>query len=149
MSFDEGDGRITMSIPSVGIDDYEVYSHKDGEFVPGDANNSVTGAKGVIYHVQGARKPTFGFMPVDGVEAAKVRKMCLDRNGRARKDIQLSWTFRRDGKSLVTRFTRCMLGEGGGLKASDAEGLTSQGAMKFLAKSVTQSINGGAFTRVA
>jgi len=148
MSFSEKDGTIKVTPP--GRAEIEIQSHKDAAVDYGDASNSVAGAKGVVFHAEGANKPSLSFACVDGLEAARIRAACLDpATGKKLTGIRVSWALRRDGKSLSYRLTGCMLAEGGDVKASDGDGLAGNKAIKFLAKAVKQSINGAAFTRIA
>lgn len=147
--FSEKDGRLTLTIPGV-IDDYEILTQKDAAFDTGDASASVTGARGVAFHAEGAGKPTLSATVVSGFEGAKIRALCINpATGKKRTNIAMSWSFRRDGHSLAYRFEQCMLGEGGGVKASDGEGLAGDKALKFLIKRAQQSIDGSAFRRIA
>ena len=148
MSFSEKDGTIKITPP--GRAEIEIQGHKDAAVDYGDASNSVAGAKGVVFHAEGANKPSFTFSLVDGLEAARLRAACIDgATGKKLTSIKVSWALRRDGKSLSYRMEGCMLAEGGDVKASDGDGLAGNKAIKFLVKKVKQSINGAAFTRIA
>lgn len=147
MAKSEADFTITVSRARKR---FVVRSHKDAAFKPGKTAAQQMGGGGVAYVAIGANKPEFSFTVSDGDEATRLDDFVTNpRTGKSYDDITVSWVGRRSGETTAHKFEECVAAEGGGLKTTDGEGFTSDGAFKFLMVRAQRTVNGGAPRRVA
>lgn len=124
-----------------------ILSGKDFAIDPGQKATAQKSNQRVAFMATGAPEPSISGTVVDGDEAGRVGRFCINgRTGKLYTDLTVMLIGRNASSgTIVTTLKEATASEGAGKrKAGEADGFQGDGAVKFGGTSMVESVNGGA-----